>query len=257
MELQEMEAEDIVEPCSLDSYRKDRRAVYWELLRLNNNLFVLDKISAFPFHLFGAGYLPLFWRSVSNALFETSVLTLWTLAADTDPRTLTIQRFKNSVLRALRQDIHRQGLQGALRETTFDRTLSGVRERLRKARNTYIAHFNRDWNIEPTREDLKQRTLHLRELTQITDDLNSVFRLLCFGDWPKCDFEYPADTKANGASDYRTDIEALLDMMVRNSPMLRLPEEHPEAWARYARDMPPEELQVFNWYRSRLGLPEV
>jgi hypothetical protein len=65
------------------------------------------------------------------------------------------------------------------------------------------------------------------------------------------DIIYPIDDKPH------SDIDALLDSVARNSPLLNMPEKYPDHWVVYRADLSHEEIEILNKYRLRFGLPKI
>ncbi len=258
MRLQDMDLGALMKPSLIERYKEDSRAIWWELTRLSRNLFVLEKVATFPFHLFD-GFMPLFWRLAYSALFETSVLIISKLTEEGVSGTLTMGRLRGEVMQSLREESHKEELARALRSQQFDCTFSGLRARIRQLRHNYLAHFKREWNVkDPTPEQVKERGVRLSDLKALGDKLNSLFELLCFGERGEfLSIEYHPDVVRPVGSDPRTDVEAILDNIARDSAMLNMPERQPEIWPLYRDELSQEHLDVFNRYRSKFGLGKV
>jgi hypothetical protein len=76
MNFNEMQPDELFLSSYLNEYKNNIEAVWWQLVRLNSNVFVLDKIAAFRFDLFG-DYSRNFWELSRQALFEASVMAIF------------------------------------------------------------------------------------------------------------------------------------------------------------------------------------
>jgi hypothetical protein len=255
MRLQEMDPKLLIRPSWLQQYEEDCRAIWWELVRLNHNLFILGRVAAFPFHLFD-GFIPLFWRLAFSAFFETSLLIISKLTEDGISGTLTLRKFKNEIMQNLQEDRYKNELARALKAQDFERTISLLEPRVKQLRHNYLAHFNRDWNVkDPTPEQVRERGVRLSDLQTLRDRLNSLFELLCFGDRRGfLTIEYHPDVVRPPGSDPRTDIEVALDNIARDSAMLNMPERRPEIWPLYRERLSEEDLGTLNRYRVKFGV---
>src|SRR3989304_5550290 len=100
--LDQLQPSQVLEPCNYDAYEKHHRAIWNQLVRLNSNLFILDKLLGFPASLFLGPERTVFFRLVEASLVESSVLIISKLAQDDDLDTLTMPRFKNWLRRSIR-----------------------------------------------------------------------------------------------------------------------------------------------------------
>ena len=225
-------------------------------MRLNTSVFILEKIAAFPFHLFAPLENP-FWKTVYECLFETSVMVIWRIAVDTHHDALTIRRLKNGVRKNMREH-HSLGLLDAeLRRIHFTRDLSLIEDRVRDLRHNYIAHFSDSWNIDPDPEMVKERMIRLSELQEACELVNSLFRLLCFGHGRGVlPIQYDPSVRRPAGAGSRPDIERILDSMARDSALLNMLERERDYWISYRKQLPERDLYELNRYRRKFGLPE-
>lgn len=250
MELQEIAPKDLIESTWLDSYEQNIDALWWQLVRLDSTIFVLEKIISFPFDLF----LPLpkrhFWNLVENTLFEMCVLIIWKVAVDNKEEGLTLQQIKNKILQHLRKEDYRDQFRRALKNVDFEKTVSTFKHKITHIRHNYIAHFNLNANVNPTPEQIRERTLLFPELKKYRDIIKSFFDLLCFGHrkaLKPIEYEY----------DNCSDIEQLLDNFAKDSALLNLPEKEPDYWPIHRENLSEQELEILNKYRTKFGLSEV
>lgn len=96
---------------------------------------------------------------------------------------------------------------------------------------------------------------------EIAGSLNTAFELLCFGDGVRVqEGRYRRDYRVDKQGDdldNPPDIDRLLDRIAFESERLHLPERSPEEW-RVQRQigLTHAELESFNAYRRKFGLPE-
>ena len=91
--------DDVIESSWIDSYKQTIDVLWWQLVRLNANIYNLEKILAFPFELFDPISPRHFWKLVENALFDSCVLIIWKVAVDNDfGEGITLQQFKNEII---------------------------------------------------------------------------------------------------------------------------------------------------------------
>jgi len=256
MRLEEMKLEDLIDPDWLDRYKKETTALWWQLVRLNANLFILKKLADFPFQLLGFIRQP-FWDLVRYSLFEASVMIIWRVALDTDPHALTLRRLKNSIVQNLREEKHRSQLKRLLRKIDFEGAMSDFEPRVRDLRHKLLAHMDRDLNVDPRPEQIKQFSLYFADLAVLQDKLNSLFELLCFSEQRLLlPIDYHPEVRHPPGVETRPDIERLLDCAAKESALLNMPERQREVWPLWRKNLSPEELEVLNKYRVKFGLPE-
>ena len=260
MKIQDMPPKDVIEPSWYASYEQNIEAVWWQLVRLNSTFFVLEKILSFPFDLFQ----PMpgtknFWKLVENALFETCVLIIWRVGVDNVYNEgLTLQQLKNQIFQHLRREDYHIQLKDIFKKGHFDGRISSLEPKIREIRHNYIAHYNLAKNVSPTPEQIKQRPLLLSELKQYQNTLNDYFDLLCFGHQRALlPIDYHPDVIHPVGTDSRSDIERLLDNVARESSLLNLPENNPDHWNAFRRNLSKENIQTINKYRVKFELPPV
>lgn len=257
MELREMDPKDLIEPSWFDSYEKQKNTLWWQLVLLNSQLYILERLDAFPFNLFLPSDLH-FLHLVDNALFESSVMIIWRIAVDDDPDILTIQKLKGRIMKRMLKQEYRKELTEDLKKWKFENRLSSVKKKIREFRRHYIAHFNFDFNVKPTKEQLEKASIQLNELKTIRDALNSLFNIISFGvERSFLPPEYDRNVGYRRNQDNRNDVEKLLDHIVLESPLLRMPEEYPRIWPIHREKMPPDELETLKKLRIQCGLPKI
>ena len=259
MKLQEMAPKDLIESAWLDAYEENIEALWWQLVRLNSSIFVLDKVLSFPFDLFQPSPVPRhFWNLVQNALFETCVMVIWRVAVDNRSEGLTLQQLKNKIRENLCKEDYREQFGKTLKKVDFEKGVSTFRPKIEELRHNYIAHFNLVKNVNPTPEQIKQRSLLVSEVREYNDALKRFFRVLCFGRQRELlPAGYHLDVIHPVGSDGRSDIEKLLDNVAKDSPVLNMPERDPDYWLHFSEGFSEQEVETFNGYRVKFGLPEV
>ena len=91
--------------------------------------------------------------------------------------------------------------------------------------------------------------------------MNEVFRVLCFSEGHSVYYpQYsPIITKPiiNDIEEL-TDIEELLDLVVKNSDLFRMPEEQPEFWPHYKENnLSEKDIDIINAYRRKFNKREI
>ena len=89
-----MNLRNSIDPAWLPTYEKEVRIIGLQLTELYGNIFILERIEAFPFNLLKIKSQP-FWWAVRRALCFESIMIVWRIAVDTDGKTLTLRQLKN------------------------------------------------------------------------------------------------------------------------------------------------------------------
>lgn len=253
MSIKEMPPKELILPSWWSSYEKNLQVIWRQLKRLNSSIFVLEKVLAFRFDLF-TPFHQNFWTLVEGSLFETCVMTIWRIGVDSRSEGLTLGQLKNCISQNLRSEAYKIEFHKHVKEIQFEKTVSRIEPAIEEIRHNYIAHFNLDKHINPSPAELKERTLLFSEAKRFRNSLNAMFELLCFGHvYGVLPIDYLCPPKEKS-----TDIEQLLDSVVRDSGILNLPEKDPNIWPMLREKWKKENvIGIINEYRLKFGLPEV
>ena len=173
---------------------------------MNSDLFIVEKILAFPSQIFIAPPENIFLGQVVHNFFQVSTLQITKLATDQGGDTLTLEKFKRSVRDAV-IDEYRADFQSHLRRSRFGVRTRQMLEKARRLRDTRIAHFIRDQPGQVTAAD----QLTLAELQSLRDELNAQLDLLSFDvGHMKVPIPYHPGVGRPAGSDPRSDIEKFL-----------------------------------------------
>jgi hypothetical protein len=252
-----IEAKKILAPTWISDYEKEIGAIWFQVVELNSNLFLLEHISKFPFNLF---LVPpqTFWTLTRNALYESCVMCAWRIAVDADGNCLTAAQLKNAVLKNTVDATAKRSLQAELKAVEFEKTLKAIKPKIRDLRHKLYAHFNRP-ETEPTAAPgAAVPRVSLTDLKTVRDRLNALLQVLALDTellFLPLDYDPKIQHPAN--TDSRPDIVRLLDMIAENSPIIRDPESNPELWEHHRKLMDEDKLNAINLYRHKLGLPKV
>jgi hypothetical protein len=245
---------DAIEATWLPTYQKQRHAIVMQLIELNCSLFLIERIEEFPFKVF----LPLtdngiFWRLTKSALIEKSLMIIWRVVVDTGSDSLTVRHFKNEVLQHIPDSAVKEQLCTTLRNIDFESRMTKLKDKVVSIRHNYLAHLNREMNINPDPLQIADVSISLKELAGILNTAQDLFNTLCFNEYHSLWYLGYLDSTRNNRI---TDIDKLLDSIARNSWCLNLPEQDPEDWERFRPKLTADELATINAYRRRFRLPE-
>jgi len=253
MDFSRRPAQEVVTQANMPRYNKGMERFSSELTSLNVDIFVLDHILSYPFHLLPPPGGTLFFRFVLWNFFSASILTITRLAGDQDADFFTLPRFKNWLLTA----IHREfvsDFRSHLKSLRFDTNVQGFLRKAVAIRHTQIAHHLESGLESPNEGD----RLNFSQLKAIRDGLDVLFAGLAFNtEYLLLPIEYHPGVQHPKGVDARPDIERLLDLIARNSRVLDLAQNDPLAWAYERETLSESDLEILNAYRSKFGLPLV
>lgn len=240
----------VLKKGSIDEYQKTMDFFWDELTKLNTNIFIIKKIFEFPFDLFCPPQNKTFFSSVVWNFYENSVLIITKLATDEGRDLHTLLKFKNWIFKQIKSE-YESDFRQKLREVKFDLGTKKIFDKAKDLRDYVFAHFNRD--------KLEQiPNLNLSELEKLRDKLNSLFDALSFSvEHMMLPFSYSDNVIHPKGVDHRSDIEALLDSVAKNSDLLNMPERFPERWKYHKENYDEEAIEKINKYRKKFSLPEV
>lgn len=260
--IQDQPSRDLIDPDWLVEYGRQRNVLFRQLKGLDERLFLLEKIVWFPWGVFVL--VSPFWGITRDALFDACVVQIARLGGDTGRDLLTLARFKNLAAEHLIEGKWKRELKSLLAGVGFSDTLRTVKRDVMPLRNYHLAHLHRVRNTDKYADpvyidDLTRVSTPL--LVKIAGSLNAAFELLCFGDGLRVQErrycrDYRVDKQGDDL-DNPPDIDRLLDRIAFESEKLHLPERSPEEW-RLQRQigLTHAELESFNAYRRKFGLPE-
>jgi len=246
----ELKADVILKKGSIDEYQKTMNFFWDELTKLNTNIFIIKKIFEFPIRLFCSPEDTIFFSRVVWNFYENSVLIITKLATDKGEDLHTLRKFRDYVFMKIKPK-YESDFRQKLREVRFDLGTEKIFDKAKDLRNYVIAHFNRD--------KLKQiPNLDLAELEKLKDKLNSLFNALSFNvEYVMLPLSYSEDVIHPKGVNHRSDIEALLDSVAKNSALLNMAERYPQGWKGHKEFYDEEAIKIINKYRKKFNLPEV
>jgi len=247
----------VMPPEAFGEYDKMMHNIWSHIIALNTDMYLLSKIIAFPFAFLGIAPQP-YWMATQRALFDGCVLALWRVVLDTNPTGRTLIHVKNYLFSSLRDPRARVALAEVM-DRDFPKGWAdtwGIK--VEEIRHNYVAHFDFRKHTNPTEDEIRQRSLHFRELEEVRKQVVDLFDVLALNVKfealpPECD---PA-ARMGGREDQRSDIELILDSLARDSHLVNLPERNPALWRWERTRMSPNDGARLNSYRRRFGLSEI
>lgn len=75
--------ENVIKPKYLKDYKNEIDGLWHEVVLLNSNLFILEKLMEFPFKLFFHERELHFWNLTISSFFESCIMVVWRLVIET------------------------------------------------------------------------------------------------------------------------------------------------------------------------------
>jgi len=253
MDIHDLKPEDVIIKDHLEYYEKGMDFFYQELISLNVNLFILEKIFDFPFYLFTNYGESIFFRIVLQNFFHSSLLIITRITTDQGTGTFTLPRFKNNI-RQHSKSKYKNDVDNALRQVKFDKKTRDMLGKAKKIRTQKVAHVLEEIVFGEKPEE----KVYFNELQSIRDQLNLLLDTLSINtEHMMLPIPYSPDVTHPKDRDNRTDIEKILDSIALSSTILNMPEKEPRAWSYKLKTITENELNLINNYRSKFGLSEI
>ncbi len=213
--------------------RKKVEILWEQLVILNSNLLVLKKIINFPWHLFQPNPFPQFWSLTLKNLYDMCILIIWRITENNSKRLSlpqVINEIKNSKIEGYLKDINE------------------IHRKVLKIRHGEIAHLGDKWmtNLQKRHQYL----LSIDSMKKMSDNLTKIFSAIC----EILGFEGGREFVLWGLD---KEIEKLLNKFVKESPLLRMPEEQPGHWEIYKKKLSSSDIDILNQYRTKFGLSRI
>lgn len=251
----DLSPDEVVREDAWEEYQQHLRFLFSEVTELNVNLYIGERILAFPFEtLFGEGPdYSIFFSQVLDNTFNMSIVQITRLAGDRGPDDQTLMRFRDR-LPALLKPEFQQAFQEYLHEAGFDqgvfeqRTEQLVR-RAREVRNSRIAHLSGRFFRAIFDSALPQVRLLFSDMQQLAEEFTAFFQVLTLNS----DLQVLPDSYQRQTSD----IAEILDHLARTSHLLQMPEKDRERWMVRRPHLMADQIDRLNVYRRRFGLAEI
>lgn len=223
-----------------------------EIVPLNVNIFLCEKIISFPFGLlFFRQEEYMFFRTVISNFQQVNLLTIARIAADQASRKEpnTLPSFKNWVLENVRTE-YKDEFQKTIKDIRFDKKTKKLLERVTSLRNGRLAHLDREY------DNFAQDVLDFEETKHLRDILNSLLNVLSFDVGRKMlPVNYLSHVDYPKGIDNRCDIERFLDAFAQESSLIHAPEKNQYFWDDYRKNLSQDDIDIINKYRGKCGLP--
>lgn len=234
-------------------YQQDLEDFYDFLVKLNIDIYIVERILAFPVDLFCSSHAEadIFFVRILENFMDQAILTITKLVSDSGTNgttpVYTLRHFQGQIMKEL-EDKPKKRLAQALKKID----LKKIDEHLEKAktiRNKRIAHLTPVLFRSNSTAKTVNAHLLFSEIQAIRDTLNSYYEALTLGAQV---FMLPLTYENN-----TSDLDWMLDCIAKTSVILHMPETDPDRWPFERKRMGEQDLRDFNHYRTKFNLAEV
>lgn len=249
-----LESEKIINSTYLNMYKKNMKTIQFQIVELNTNIFLLNKIIEFPFTIFNQNNSEsIFWENTLKLLFESCVLIIWRVSIESDKKDkiLPINKLKSQIYQNLKSQSFKDIFDHEAPSIDFRFKYPKIKQKVEQIRHNLIAHINeKAYGLE---RRVPQYGISLSEIEALCKEIDTLFKYLCFkneiGTLPLSISKY--------VEQGNTDIDHIFDSLVKTSVILHMPENEPDYWPYYKQNFAPKDLEIFNKYRIKFNLPKV
>ncbi|HBA88531.1 MAG TPA: hypothetical protein DCZ75_11290 [Geobacter sp.] len=190
----------------IERYENEVNAIWDQVVRLNTNLYLLEKIRAFPFDE-EVAIEPTFWEYTYQALFDSSILLSWKLVSDKTGG-FTITQFKNLISTTYIKHEKKAEFKDLIKKIDFSKKLKTEKKKVEVLRQKQVAHL--DLN---SRDQVEAVRLEVAELKKLADSITELFTNLSFSEKACLPIGYHLKVLLQGQDPEKTDIDKILDFM--------------------------------------------
>ena len=174
MNLSEKKPEDVIKPEFLEKYRELHEDILFRLSHINTTIIILEKILQSPLQFFQQSET-VFWRTVCWNSVWALVILIHAMVNDQSPDAHTLRRFKNDILKWLK-DSEKAEFSQIRKEYKFDQTTNTIMEKISQIRHKELAHREFKNNCFPNPNGIT-----ISEIRRVYDDIEKLFQVCSFG----------------------------------------------------------------------------
>ncbi len=244
----------VLDKLYLDKYEQDLDRIWRDVIHLNSNYYILEKINSFPFDLINEETT--FWEVTYTSIYESSILIIWRLLQDNQSAT-SMTKFRNDIVWNLIDNDYKEIFLHDRRKYSLRAIEKKYSSKIEKIRHNRLAHSNKDyfsWSLLPSFANNIE--IKLDDIQKIKNVISEYFDLLCLtvgrGQWP---IEY---MEHSVGLEHESDIDRILRLLLKDNCLVNMPEEQEESWPLYKdHNLTNDDLVKLNELRNLIGLPEV
>lgn len=184
---------------------------------------------------------------VFENFFFTSILIITRITTDQNSDFFTLPQLKNRIRNIMIKDEYVGEFDNRLREKRFDKNTRDLLDKATKLRSEKIAHIKEDIVFRRTNETI----MYYKDLISLRDQLNELLETISFGlGHLMLPPEYAAESS-------KSDIEEILDLIVKDSYLFNLPEKNLFLWEDSKVNLTQDQIKIINQYRVKFGMNEI
>ena len=247
MDLEELKIDQVINNNFIEDYTKHIEAIWWQIVELDTDIYILNKLSKLPFETFHLTFPSSpFWGQIYKTLFDMSLLIIWRISFDPNKKSLTLNKINQLIQKnSVSDDIIEK-----LKTLELSPWIVDTKIKVEKLRHKLIGHSDIIINTYKPQEFFNMYRVRLNDLEKCRDDIVRYFDILCF------DHNYSTRTREYldfVDSDRETDIDKIFNLMVKDSPIFKMQDEHPEFWEKYyKKKIDKKDLEIIDYYRAKL-----
>lgn len=252
MGIKDYDPKKVILPAWLDQYEKEMDSIHWQLIQFNCNIYIMEKIMSVDFGLLGYTTNN-FWHLLFASMFETNVMILWRLV-DPKDSTLNMRIIRDRIRANLRNNILKNEFDRLIGKSNYDSCIKQIHDKILILRHNRFGHLQRKWIVKKNASFLNYDYLPFPSLKEYGNTIGKLFNLLCFDNERMLILlDYNPNVISPSGTDSRSDIELILDLIIENSPFVNMPENQPNYWQHFMKNLSEEEITQMNYYRKRVG----
>lgn len=254
MELENYTPKQFILETELDNYNEMVYVIWGEIVTLRSNFINIEKIENFPFSTF---VLPdtrssSFWNFVYAALFESCINKIWNLVYSNPNKFLTLETLRKAINDEYIKEEYKEPFEKDISSIMSESHIEDLKEKVNRLRNHLISHLQLEFN-KNFEASVGKYAISFLELKNIILTANKLFKVLCFNSKETL----PIDLLQSQDGQIDSDLDSILDSIVKNSDVYKMPDEQADFWPTYREDLSKIDIEIINKYRKKFGLEEI
>ncbi len=250
--------EKILKKEWITTYWEQHRILLNEIYNLNSYLHICERLKDFPFYLFTEPSTNI-WDYFFRGSYHSLVLIINKISLDRRKDVFTLDNFRENIENKFIKESNKQIFIRGYKKIDFYNRLEPYKNILENERHINIAHLNKNKTQNTHYDGSITAPIINQKLKQVNSLINEYFHFLSLGiDWAETHRQYIDKSFFTFQStNFKSDIEELLDLVAKNSYLLNMPEKEPAVWDLKKEELSTDELMIFNKYRQKFNLPEL
>ena len=252
-ELAARKPDELFEPEFAKRYTRLQKLLWKRIVSLHETLLTLEELADFPFEAIYPSTRMSFWRLVVDNFRSMFCITLHALTEDQVDGSHTLARFKNEIRKATwREASLREAFDMSLSECRFDDEIKSISRRMRDIRHHRVAHLLVDHSTGGLKGVMEG--VSLEEQRRLFTAVHALFGILSFGaSYVTLTWDLVPST--TGGKSNQSCLTSVLDSVLKDCYIVNQPEIRADWWKGEREYIKPQELELMNQLRARVGKP--